>query len=350
MRKAGYSPQSRAARNRSAFGKQQSKGLNADTNFLLTCSDQMLAAYETKCLGTISNIRADLQEIFDQLGEAIAQAMLVRWFRKTDRDEIRMALDVPADPVAWAKDQIRRQGRTDEEAEEELSEILSLNPGLAHRTAAVTYQKRNIAEGKCMSCPKPLAHNSVRYCEEHLRYQRLRHKPIGSAAPGSADFLYADADQLQSRHGRQPGTLANLMTQREQRTRAPLAEAGIPPESAAVSLKASVEALLKVMPDSQAHSMTQAELFRVAVIPSETTGQEALNELLSIGMIRRTGQGVNGRPRKVLDTKRIAALRAQGVGWKKIAAQLGVGVGTIHHSQNNTAPLLDGSKTRERVF
>ena len=50
MRKAGYSPQSRAARNRSAFGKQQSKGLNADTNFLLTCSDQMLAAYETKCL------------------------------------------------------------------------------------------------------------------------------------------------------------------------------------------------------------------------------------------------------------------------------------------------------------
>src|ERR1700724_1150041 len=31
-----------------------------------------------------------------------------------------------------------------------------------------------------------------------------------------------------------------------------------------------------------------------------------------------------GRPRKVLDTKRIAALRAQGVGWKRIAADLGV--------------------------
>jgi DNA invertase Pin-like site-specific DNA recombinase len=57
-----------------------------------------------------------------------------------------------------------------------------------------------------------------------------------------------------------------------------------------------------------------------------------------------------GRPRRVLDTKRIAALRAQGVGWKKIAAELGVGVSTIHHSQNNTAPLLGGSKTRERVF
>jgi DNA invertase Pin-like site-specific DNA recombinase len=31
-----------------------------------------------------------------------------------------------------------------------------------------------------------------------------------------------------------------------------------------------------------------------------------------------------GRPRKILDMKRIAALRAQGVGWKRIAAGMGV--------------------------
>src|SRR5262244_301847 len=31
-----------------------------------------------------------------------------------------------------------------------------------------------------------------------------------------------------------------------------------------------------------------------------------------------------GRPRKVLDTARIAGLRAQGIGWKRIAAELGV--------------------------
>jgi DNA invertase Pin-like site-specific DNA recombinase len=37
-----------------------------------------------------------------------------------------------------------------------------------------------------------------------------------------------------------------------------------------------------------------------------------------------------GRPRKILDTKRIAARRAQGVGWKRIAAEMGVGVGTIY--------------------
>jgi DNA invertase Pin-like site-specific DNA recombinase len=57
-----------------------------------------------------------------------------------------------------------------------------------------------------------------------------------------------------------------------------------------------------------------------------------------------------GRPRKILDTKRIATLRAQGVGWKRIAAELGVGVGTIHQPTRSTAPLLGGSKTQEKVF
>ena len=49
------------------------------------------------------------------------------------------------------------------------------------------------------------------------------------------------------------------------------------------------------------------------------------------------------RPRTILDTKRIATLRAQGVGWKRIAAGLGVGVGTIYRVA------LEGSKTREKV-
>jgi DNA invertase Pin-like site-specific DNA recombinase len=36
-----------------------------------------------------------------------------------------------------------------------------------------------------------------------------------------------------------------------------------------------------------------------------------------------------GRPRRVVDVGRFAALRAQGFGWKRIAADLGVGVGTV---------------------
>src|ERR1700724_1092874 len=51
-----------------------------------------------------------------------------------------------------------------------------------------------------------------------------------------------------------------------------------------------------------------------------------------------------GRPRKILDTKRIAALRAKGVGWKRIAAEMGVGVGTIYRVA------LEGPKIREKVF
>jgi hypothetical protein len=43
-------------------------------------------------------------------------------------------------------------------------------------------------------------------------------------------------------------------------------------------------------------------------------------------------------------TKRIATLCAKGVGWKRIAAELGVGVGTIYRV------VLDGSKIRETVF
>jgi DNA invertase Pin-like site-specific DNA recombinase len=51
-----------------------------------------------------------------------------------------------------------------------------------------------------------------------------------------------------------------------------------------------------------------------------------------------------GRPKKILDTRRIATLRAQGVGWKRIAAEMGVGVGTIYRLAR------DGSKIRGRVF
>jgi DNA invertase Pin-like site-specific DNA recombinase len=51
-----------------------------------------------------------------------------------------------------------------------------------------------------------------------------------------------------------------------------------------------------------------------------------------------------GRPRSVLDTSRVAALRSQGLGWKKIASELRVGVGTLYRLS------LDGSKIRERVI
>lgn len=77
---------------------------------------------------------------------------------------------------------------------------------------------------------------------------------------------------------------------REKKTRAVLAELGIKPESAAVSLKAAKEALLRVMPDSRSKAITGADLFRAAIVPSLTTGNKALRELVSEGKIQRIGK------------------------------------------------------------
>src|SRR5258707_1200708 len=51
-----------------------------------------------------------------------------------------------------------------------------------------------------------------------------------------------------------------------------------------------------------------------------------------------------GRPKRVVDAPRIAALRAQGTGWKRIASEMGIGVGTLYRLAR------EGSKTREKVF
>ena len=52
----------------------------------------------------------------------------------------------------------------------------------------------------------------------------------------------------------------------------------------------------------------------------------------------------------VLDVRKIAALRAQGVGLRKIAAEMGIGVGTIYEANRRAAALLGGAKAQEKVF
>jgi DNA invertase Pin-like site-specific DNA recombinase len=51
-----------------------------------------------------------------------------------------------------------------------------------------------------------------------------------------------------------------------------------------------------------------------------------------------------GRPRRIVDVSRIAALRSKGITWREIAEQLGVGVGTLYR----VAP--ERPKTPEKVF
>ena len=86
------------------------------------------------------------------------------------------ALETPDDAIdeiiLRAQEEIRTKGRSKEEQEADLKPRASLPPGASRLAAALRYQERNLAEGKCSVCPKPLARNSVRFCEEHLAKQR----------------------------------------------------------------------------------------------------------------------------------------------------------------------------------
>jgi hypothetical protein len=153
----------------------------------------------------------------------------------------------------------------------------------------------------------------VRYCDKHLTAQRLRATP-SKGKPGDIGWLYAETEE--SSHGRQPGSLAALAMAGEQKTRAILAEMGIPPESAAVSLKAAKEALMKCMPDREASALTAAALFQVATVPSRTVGQHALRDLLAAGAIQRIVRGGSGTPflyfkRSIASEERAARIRGE---------------------------------------
>ena len=270
-------------------------------NFLLGCGDNSLSDFELARLAEVANLRTDLHVILDKLIDEMAQAAIAAWFRQTNRETLKQAIQSPeehtAEIMAWARERIRSQGK---EGEEKVQvPRTSLAPGEAHLAAALRYQKRNIAEGKCSECPKPLARNSVRYCEKHLAMTRSRaSQKKALSLPGSREYLYA-GELPESTHGRQPGTLASLAMHREQKTRAVLAELGIPPESAAVSVKAAKEAIMRTILrclSSRGGALTQAQLFEKAMIPTKTTSQKALKELLSTDQIKRIGKGIKADP------------------------------------------------------
>jgi len=300
---AGSSPQARRARGREAMAKQQHKGLGlaVPINFLLGCSDSDLGNYELARAADVANLRSQLHVVLDQIIDHQTLAHLAAWFSSMDRQALKSAIENEEDPLTWARRRIA-QGQRSEEENKSIPRP-PLPPGAAHLAAALRYQERNIAEGKCSRCPQPLAPNSVRFCEKHLALQRARaNQKKGLSDPGSREYLYA-GELPESTHGRQPGTLASLAMNREKKTRAILAELGIPPESAAVSLKAAMEALMKHIPTSKADALTQTELFDEAMIPTKTTGGEALRELVAEGKIKRIGKGVPNDPYRYFTTK-----------------------------------------------
>jgi hypothetical protein len=297
-RTAGSSPQARGARGREAMAKQQHKGLGLalPINFLLGCTDSDLGNYELQRLSDVANLRSQLHVVLDQIVDHQGLAWLAAWFRSMDRNALRHAIENEEDPLAWAKRMIAEGQRSEEEIEDSAPRP-PLPPGAAHLAAALRYQERNIAEGLCAVCPEPQDRNSVRYCTKHLAIFRARasQKKALDSNPGSREYLYA-GEVAESTHGRQPGSLASLERAREKKTRALLAEMGIPPESAAVTLNAARNALLQLLPRSRAEAMTQDELREYAVISSKATLKVALKGLLSEKRIERIGKGVQGNP------------------------------------------------------
>src|SRR5438445_3328794 len=119
------------------------KSLALPLNFLLGCSDRSLGSFELARLAEVADLRGELHNILDRLIDQMAQAALTAWFRKTDREILKQALDNPDDVIAIAREQIRDEQRS----EEELIPLAALPPGAAHLAAALRYQERQIAKG-----------------------------------------------------------------------------------------------------------------------------------------------------------------------------------------------------------
>jgi DNA invertase Pin-like site-specific DNA recombinase len=77
-------------------------------------------------------------------------------------------------------------------------------------------------------------------------------------------------------------------------------------------------------------------------LPDERVGTRLIAERVRAGLRNARAKGrCLGRPKTIVDVTRVAALRSSGLGWKRIAVQMGVGVGTLYRLAQN------GSKTQE---
>jgi hypothetical protein len=160
-------------------------------NFLLGCGLRDLDNFELARLADVADLRKELHAVLDRVIDAMSQAALAGWFKAQDRQALKHAIENEESPMDWA----RRMVRDKQRSAEELVPRSVMEPGATHLAAALRYQERNVAEGKCAVCPQPLAPHSVRFCERHVEMARLRKTPKGvngGPPPGSVDWLYGE--------------------------------------------------------------------------------------------------------------------------------------------------------------
>ena len=194
--------------------------IKAPLNFLLGSSDSDLASYLLQRLSSVANLRGQLLEILDRMVEETADAALAEWFRGQDRTTLKAQIENPDDALGRIVSQAKEAIRDGQRSDEELVPRSPLPPGAAHLAAALRYAERNIAEGKCGVCPKPLDRNSVRYCTRHLTIMRLRKPPKNATGdlPGTIAWLYGDGI-FESAHGKAPSQIKALKESNEKRKR-----------------------------------------------------------------------------------------------------------------------------------
>ena len=98
------SPQSRAARQRSAMTNEQTKGLTVSENFLLTCSDATLDNFELAILDREAQLRAEMHELEE--GQCNDASAAIREGRSCDEDHRPVGIGA----IAFTKE-VRRFGK-----------------------------------------------------------------------------------------------------------------------------------------------------------------------------------------------------------------------------------------------
>jgi hypothetical protein len=120
----------------------------------------------------------------------------------------------------------------------------------------------------------------------------------GSDAVVEALKAEGEKMEMETTHGKQPGTLAALEAARQRATQRVADEMGLDPQKAVSNREAIKIALLATMPASEGAALTFAGLRKAASIPSLALGKKVLLELLGERKIRRTGDGTVGSPHR----------------------------------------------------
>jgi hypothetical protein len=84
--------------------KEKSLARGIQLNFLLGCSERTLGNFELTRLQSVADLRSELHAILDRLIDEMAQAAVAAWFRKTDRDTLKRALENPEDVLELAQE------------------------------------------------------------------------------------------------------------------------------------------------------------------------------------------------------------------------------------------------------